>query len=236
MAQGRQSGGYRTLSAFQFTTVIYDATVAFCERFVDPKSRLVDQMVQAARSGRQNIAEGARAGVLSPDTERRLKNVARASLEELLLDYEDYLRQRGLGQWKTNQTEAVAVLQVWRTRSEEPEAIDAIAARDWRRLDDLHRVWYAAWLGKGISASVQANALICLINQANYRLDKDIQGLGLAKNSDANVPPCPICGEPMILRTRKSGRRPGEAFWGCSHYPDCRGTRSGSEGRGGVAR
>jgi four helix bundle protein len=82
------------------TTVIYDATVSFCDRFVDNRSRTRDQMVQAARSGRQNIAEGSRAAATSSQTELRLVNVARASLDELLLDYEDFLRQRGFKQWE----------------------------------------------------------------------------------------------------------------------------------------
>ena len=105
----RPSGGYRTLRSFQTTTVIYDATVAFCERFIDKRSRLTDQMVQAARSGRQNIAEGSRAAATSSQTELRLVNVARASLDELLLDYEDFLRQRGKVQWGKDDREAKAV-------------------------------------------------------------------------------------------------------------------------------
>ena len=99
MKKLRPSGGYRETCSFQTSTLIYDATVWFCEKFVDSRSRLVDQMVQAARSGRQNIAEGSRASASSSQTELRLMNVARASLEELLLDYEDYLRQRCLSGW-----------------------------------------------------------------------------------------------------------------------------------------
>ena len=83
----RPSGGYRDTASFQTSTLIYDATVWFCEKFLDSRSRTVDQMVQAARSGRRNIAEGSRAAATSSQTELRLVNVARASLEELLLDY-----------------------------------------------------------------------------------------------------------------------------------------------------
>src|SRR5260370_41727993 len=83
----RPHGGYRRLRSFQVTEIIYDGTVAFCDRFVDKRSRTRDQMVQAARSGRQNIAEGSRASATSSQTELRLVNVARASLDELLLDY-----------------------------------------------------------------------------------------------------------------------------------------------------
>ncbi len=102
----RPSGGYRKLRSFQAATIIYDATVAFCDRFVDKRSRTHDQMVQAARSGRQNIAEGSRASATSSQTELRLVNVARASLDELLLDYEDFLRQRGQRQWAKDDREA----------------------------------------------------------------------------------------------------------------------------------
>jgi restriction system protein len=105
----RPSGGYRRLRSFQAATVIYDATVSFCARFLDQRSRTVDQMVQAARSGRQNIAEGSRASATSTQTELRLVNVARASLDELLLDYEDFLRQRGLRQWVKDEPQAGSV-------------------------------------------------------------------------------------------------------------------------------
>ena len=102
----RPHGGYRRLRSFQVTEIIYDGTVVFCDRFVDKRSRTHDQMVQAARSGRQNIAEGSRASATSSQTELRLVNVARASLDELLLDYEDFLRQRGLKQWEKDDPEA----------------------------------------------------------------------------------------------------------------------------------
>ena len=102
----RPHGGYRRLRSFQVTEIIYDGTVAFCDRFVDKRSRTHDQMVQAARSGRQNIAEGSRASATSSQTELRLVNVARASLDELLLDYEDFLRQRGLPAWSKDDPEA----------------------------------------------------------------------------------------------------------------------------------
>src|SRR5258705_10341139 len=89
-------GGYRELKSFQQAELVYDATVKFCDRFIDMRSRTHDQMVQAARSGRQNIAEGSQASGTSKKFELKLVGVARASLEELLLDYEDFLRQRGM--------------------------------------------------------------------------------------------------------------------------------------------
>jgi len=93
-------GGYRKLKSFQVAQLVYDVTVRFCERYVDPYSRTRDQMVQAARSGVQNIAEGSQASATSKKTEMKLTQVARASLEELKLDYEDFLRQRGLEVWE----------------------------------------------------------------------------------------------------------------------------------------
>src|SRR5215467_14423158 len=92
-------GGYRELKSFQNAELVYDATIKFCDRFIDRRSRTHDQMVQAARSGVQNIAEGSQASGTSKKFELKLTNVARASLEELRLDYEDYLRQRGLEVW-----------------------------------------------------------------------------------------------------------------------------------------
>src|SRR5436305_12462151 len=92
-------GGYRKLKSFQVAQLAYDVTVRFCDRYIEKRSRTHDQMVQAARSGTQNIAEGSQASGTSKKTELKLTNVARASLEELRLDYEDFLRQRGLEEW-----------------------------------------------------------------------------------------------------------------------------------------
>src|SRR5512139_450594 len=92
-------GGYRKLKSFQIAQLVYDVTVRFCDRYIEKRSRTHDQMVQAARSGVQNIAEGSQASGTSKKTELKLTNVARASLEELRLDYEDFLRQRGLPIW-----------------------------------------------------------------------------------------------------------------------------------------
>ena len=92
-------GGYRKLKSFQVAQLVYDITVRFCDKYIGRRSRTLDQMVQAARSGVQNIAEGSQASATSKKTELKLTQVARASLEELKLDYDDFLRQRGLVQW-----------------------------------------------------------------------------------------------------------------------------------------
>lgn len=92
-------GGYRNLLSFQIARLIFDITIRFCDRFIGTRSRTHDQMVQAARSGVQNIAEGSQASGTSKKTELKLTNVARSSLEELRLDYEDFLRQKNLPLW-----------------------------------------------------------------------------------------------------------------------------------------
>ncbi|MFA5204365.1 MAG: four helix bundle suffix domain-containing protein [Lentisphaeria bacterium] len=178
MAKLRPSGGYRDTASFQTATLIYDATYWFCEKFWDSRSRTVDQMVQAARSGRQNIAEGSRAAATSSQTELRLFNTARASLEELLLDYEDFLRHRHLAQWAPDSPEAMAVRQVpQQFKQDRSDPTDRTDPPDLAALTDPQR-WalYAPWLEHAASA-VRANALICLINQANFLLDRQIAAL-----------------------------------------------------------
>ena len=96
----RQDNNYRTLKAFQKAECIYDVTFYFAHQFQQPGDRTIDQMIQAARTGKQNLAEGNIDGITSREMELKLTNVNRASLHELLLDYEDYLRVRGLEQWK----------------------------------------------------------------------------------------------------------------------------------------
>ncbi|MCX7723329.1 MAG: four helix bundle protein, partial [Verrucomicrobiae bacterium] len=100
-------GGYKKLFAYSKTQIIYDATVRFCERFIDPKSRTRDQMIQAARSANKNIAEASQVSGTSKEAEIKLTNVARASLEELLGDYQDFLCQRGLRLWAKDSREAL---------------------------------------------------------------------------------------------------------------------------------
>jgi four helix bundle suffix protein len=176
MPKIRKSGGYRDLRSFQITTVIYDATYRFCERFLDHRSRMSDQMVQAARSGRQNIAEGSRASASSSQTELRLVNVARSSLEELLLDFEDFLRHRGLRQWGPDSAEALKVRDIGRTHQPDRSDPSDLQHAPTRLADERHYALYAQWLDSD-EPSIRANALICLIHQANYLLDQQIEAL-----------------------------------------------------------
>lgn len=150
-------GGYRTLKSYETAEIIYDATVVFCDRFVNRRSRTHDQMVQAARSGKQNIAEGSMASGTSKKTELKLVGVARASLEELLLDYQDFLRQRGLPRWdKDNPT---------------VQAIRKLAYTNKRSYTT-----YRSYIEEA-PPEVAANALICLVHQANYLLDQQLRRL-----------------------------------------------------------
>jgi len=128
-------GGYRNLKSFQIAQLAYDVTVRFCELYVDRFSRTRDQMVQAARSGVQNIAEGSQASGTSKKTELKLTNVARASLEELRLDYEDFLRQRGLPQLEP---ESPALKRFKAKRCGSLEEVRAWVAEEQGRHTDLH--------------------------------------------------------------------------------------------------
>jgi len=150
-------GGYRNLKSFRMSEIVYDATVASCRRFVDKRSRTHDQMVQAARSGRQNIAEGSQASGTSRKTELKLVGIARASLEELLLDFEDFLRQHDLKLWL----------------KEHPRAreVRALAHREDRTYQT-----YRTYVEEA-KPETAANAVICLIHQTSFLLDRQLRQL-----------------------------------------------------------
>ena len=150
-------GGYEKLFSYPKTQIIYDATVRFCDRFINKKSRTHDQMVQAARSGNKNIAEGSRISGTSKESELKLTNVARASLEELLGDYQDYLRQHGHAQWEKDSKEALYVRRLGKKTN--------LSYEDFREFIETR------------SPDVVANILISLIHQANYLLDQQLRRL-----------------------------------------------------------
>ncbi|MBM4427175.1 MAG: four helix bundle protein [Chloroflexi bacterium] len=152
-------GGYRNLKSYQTAEIVYDATVVFCNRFIDKRSRTHDQMVQAARSGVQNIAEGSMASATSKKMELKLTGVARASLEELLLDYQAFLRQNGLRIWAKDSPEALAVRKKYQSDSSDKSDVS-----------DPYSL-------KTATPEIAANTLICLINQASYLLGRQLQGL-----------------------------------------------------------
>lgn len=231
-------GGYRRLRSFDVSQAVFDGTVVFCDRFIDRRDRTHDQMVQAARSGTRNIAEGSVASGTSKKMELKLTGVARASLEELMLDYQDFLRHRGLRLWDKDSPEALAVRHRYKS--------DPSAASD---PSDPYSIRTA-------TPEVAANTLLCLVNQASYLLGRQLDGLDRtfleeggfterlyaartksraapsspSDRSDRSDPPkppaCLRCGRPMVRRIAKKGPRAGQPFWGCSGYPDCTATRS----------
>ena len=150
-------GGYRDLQSYQMSEIVYDATVVFCDRFISKRSRTHDQMVQAARSGKQNIAEGCMASGTSKKFELKLIGVARASLEELLLDFQDYLRQHRLPLWGKDHPKAQEVRKLCYKKN-----------RSY--------LTYRPYI-EDSSPEIAANAMICLIHQANYLLDQQLRAL-----------------------------------------------------------
>jgi four helix bundle suffix protein len=150
-------GSYQKLLSYQKAEVIYDLTFHFCERFLRRGDRTIDQMIQAARSGKQNIAEGSQASGSSKEMELKLTSVARASLEELLADYQDFLRARGFRIWPKDSKEAQYVRKLGYQRP--------ISYEIYREFCETR------------SAEVVANIAICLIHQTNYLLDRQIRRL-----------------------------------------------------------
>jgi len=179
-------GGYQKLLSYQKAEIVYDATVYFCDHFIDRRSRTHDQMVQAARSGKQNIIEGSMASGTSKEMEIKLTNVARASLEELLADYRDFLRTKGH--------------QIWE--------------KDCRR--SLFASWGLEAMGLmgpmrpiGFSfietrpPEVVANIIICLIHQTNYLLDRQLKRLEVAFLEEGGL-------RERMTRARLEARKRGE--------------------------
>lgn len=182
-------GGYRNLKSFQLAQLVYDVTVRFCDLYISRRSRTHDQMVQAARSGVQNIAEGSQASATSKKTELKLTNVARASLEELRLDFEDYLRQRELPMWgpdhpalkrlKAKRCASLEDLRAWvaeekgsghtdrkkhtdeqgRTRANTDKKSVSVSEGPWRSVSD---------------STLVANAALSILNLCCYLLDRQL--------------------------------------------------------------
>ena len=173
-------GGYRKLKSFQVAQLAYDVTVRFCDRYIEKRSRTHDQMVQAARSGVQNIAEGSQASGTSKKMELKLTNVARASLEELRLDYEDYLRQRGLPQWPREDARRAELI------AARPATADDVA--EWARAvhggqDGRHGQSGRSPKSKSIESTkstypeIAANGALALLAVACSLLDRQIATL-----------------------------------------------------------
>ena len=151
-------GHYQELLSYKKSAIVYSATVKFCERFISIKDRTYDQMIQAARSGKQNIIEGSKASGTSKETEIRLTNVARASLEELLEDYKDYIKNRKEVIWDKDSREALYVRKLAYSK------------------DESYENTYEQFI-ETRSGVVCANIILCLIHQCNYLLDQQIRRL-----------------------------------------------------------
>ena len=230
-----KSGGYRKLHSFNFAAIVHLATMSFCKRFIsykdDPLGKTAGQMIGASRSGKQNIVEGSERAKTSAETEIKLTDVAKASLAELMGDLEDYLANRGEIPWSIH--------------SDDYKSLAAITLAPFEYTDDvLHDYWayllhekkkFDPWL-ENKDPAVVANALIVLILRSLSLLGKQLQSLeasfiekgGIRERMtqarisarDEEVPSCPECGKPMRKRKSQKGD-----FWGCSAYPDCRGSR-----------
>ncbi|MDR2973060.1 MAG: four helix bundle suffix domain-containing protein [Bacteroidales bacterium] len=235
------TAGYRLLDSWVLASIVQFATFRFCEKFLtrklDPTGRQYDQMTQAARSGKVNIVEGSARSATSKETEMKLTDVARASLNELVSDYEDWLLRRGLVPWHMKSVEAKAVFEVWLDRP--------IYKDDWVFDSCVHLLKqqskFDRWLHSDDSV-VMANCLIILIRRTIKmligQLQMQIETFGEkggfrekltqirteAKAIKENAPTCPICEKPMTLRKATTGKNKGKEFWGCSGYPECKGT------------
>jgi len=237
-------GGYRKLHSFTFATVIHLGTIKFCKGFIpwqeDTLGKVAGQMIGAARSGRQNIIEGSERSATSKETEIKLTDVARASLAELLGDYEMYLAEKGYIPWSRNNPEHQKFGAIWLPEFEYTD-------------DTMHDYWqyfhkvkplFDPWL-ESDDGAVVANAMIVLIERTMSMLSRqsERQGEVFAKEGgfrermtavrlderekqreEAGVTSCPECGKPMRKRIASSGSNAGQPFWGCSAYPDCKAT------------
>lgn len=231
-------GGYEHLRAYKVAEAVYDATVVFCDRFVEKQSRTHDQMVQAARSGVRNISEGSGAAATSKKSEMLLTNVARASLsDELLKDYRSFIIQRGLPLWEKDSPKALAM----RERLKHDTVALPLLESGRTRLTGLMGL---PDFVRTADPELAANAMVCAVNQAAYLLRRlverqsrdfvekggfterlyEARAQARADNGKEGSPSCPLCGKSMRQRTAGNGRNAGRPFWGCSAYPECRGT------------
>lgn len=219
-------GGFEDLHSYRKALIIFTATYYLAERWVRKGSRTRDQMEQSARSGKQNIVEGSLAAATSKQTEIHLTNVARASLGELLEDYKDFLRLRGLPIWPKDAPRMLELRALGKNDATYETYKNHVESDD---------------------PEIVGNVMVCLCTQTCYLLDQQIreqeqaflkeggirERMTRARNEarDQQAPPapdapdCPACGKPMRKRTARQGQNTGKEFWGCTGYPACKGTR-----------
>jgi len=227
-------GGYRRMDTFMLATIVYYATVIFCRKHIKSR-RQVEQMVQAGRSGRQNMAEGSERAATSTQTEMTLTDVARASLAELQLDFEDFINLQGQTPWRDDDADSLEIKSIRLERT--PPGPNII--HNFSRTVAQNRAKFAKWLDSD-DPVVVANALVRLCDRADFLIRKQLAAQGerfledggfkermtrlrSAARAEPDAPPCPKCGEPMRLRSARKGPRAGGKFWGCPNYPECDG-------------
>jgi four helix bundle suffix protein len=236
-------GGYRKLHSFGFVCLVYHATTRFCRRVYpwkeDPLGKTSGQMIGAARSARQNIVEASSRASTSKETEIKLLDVAKASLDELLGDYEAFLIDNDQLVWseKDERWQSVAALKL-----DEFSATEDVLHEFSRHIIAMrHR--FADWL-EHEDPYVAANAIIVIINRAASLLFRQmeramadfereggfrermtrlrIEQREALKAAEPPPPSCPACGKPMTRRKAKTGPNAGKPFWGCTGYPACK--------------
>lgn len=237
------SGGYRKMLSFGFTCLVYHATTRFCKRVYpwkeDPLGKTSGQMIGAARSARQNIVEASSRAGTSKETELRLLDVAKGSLEELLGDYEAYLIDNEQTVWSVADER-------WKTVNSLPLdefAVTEDVLHEFSRYLIAMRERFAPWL-EHADPLTAANALIVIIKRAESLLFKQMEKTSAAfgeeggfrermaklrveqrealKAAEPPPPTCPACGKPMAIRKAKTGPNAGKNFWGCTGYPACK--------------
>ena len=237
-----KTGGFRWLDSWVMGSIIQLATFRFCDKFLtrrlDPTGRQYDQMTQAARSGVMNNVEGSERTSTSKETEMKLTNVAHASLSELKGDYEKWLLRHGFIPWSMESEESQRIYGI---RLDKPEY-----GKDVLRDSCAHiltqQAKFSRWLDSDDHETV-ASCLLILLSRTINMLSRQVQAQGKkfaeeggfrekltgirveARAKQENAPSCPDCGKPMKKRKAGAGRNAGKEFWGCTGYPDCRGTR-----------
>ncbi|MBD5189817.1 MAG: four helix bundle protein [Bacteroidales bacterium] len=239
------SQSYFWLKSWVLANIVQLGTQSFCDRFVDykldPCRRLYDQMVLAARSGVANIAEGTSRHSTSIETEMRLIDVARASIDELQGDFFNFLLRRKAEVWPIGQRDREAV---WKIELDAPEYSNSLLHDAALHIHAQKRK-YDPWI-ENSSADITANAMLILCVRLNKMLESQLRSLleqfrqqgGFTENmtverlearrtqvGKTNAPQCPVCGKTMVKRMQKRGEGQGREFWGCGDYPKCNGIR-----------
>lgn len=226
----KQKGKYRKLRCFQLAEHLYDITYVFCERFITQPDRTKDQMIQAARSIKQNIAEGSSAATMSTQSEMLLTNVAKSSQQELLLDYEDYLVTRGLSKWELDDVRLQNVRENLQQKMTRQFMIEKARAWNDETLANV-AITLVHQCDKMLAGLIEYQKQQFLKNGGVKEqmtkariLARDSQSAQSAQRTQI-IPLCPECEKPMLRRMQRRGQGQGREFWGCSDYPNCKATR-----------